>query len=194
MRIDADIDIDFPDREAILKLIKHTPARQESNVESKQHNSGVYVTDIPYDPVHKCANIDYKEAENRSYFKIDFLNVSVYTYIRDQAHYNKLLEKEPNWSKLQSKEFCEQLIHISDHYSLVQKMKPDSITRMAMFLAIIRPAKRYLIGKDWKDIAKEVWIKPNDDSYYFKQAHAISYSTLVALHMNIIDQDFLQEL
>ena len=44
---DADVDIDFADRDTILQLIKHTPARQESNIESKQHNSGVYVTDIP---------------------------------------------------------------------------------------------------------------------------------------------------
>jgi hypothetical protein len=188
MRIDADIDIDFADREAILKLVKHTPARQESNVETKQHNSGVYVTDIPYDPIHNCANVGYKEADKRGYFKIDFLNVSVYQHIKDYQHYNELLEKIPPWHRLQEKEFCEQLIHIGDHYSLIQQMKPDSIARMAMFLAIIRPAKRHLIGKDWKDVDIEVWIKPTDGSYYFKNAHAISYSMLVALHMNIIDE------
>jgi hypothetical protein len=192
MKIDADIDIDFADRDSILKLIKHTPARQESNVESKQHNSGVYVTDIPYDPIHNCANIDYKEADTRGYFKIDFLNVSVYQHIKDYNHYNKLLEQEPPWERLLEKQFCQQIIHIGDHYNLVQQMKPDSIPRMAMFLSVIRPAKKYLIGKSWKDIAKEIWIKPEDDAYYFKKSHSLSYAVLVGLHMNIIDQDLLQ--
>ena len=188
MRIDADIDIDFADRESILRLIKHTLARQESNVGTKQHNSGVYVTDIPYDPVHNCANIDYKEAEKRNYFKIDFLNVSVYQYIRDYEHYDELLNAETDWNRLQGKEFCEKVIHIGDHYGLVQQMKPSSIAQMAMFLAIMRPAKRHLIGKEWKDIAKEVWIKPVDGSYAFKRSHSLSYAALVALHMNIISE------
>ena len=112
MKMDADIDIDFFDRTQILNLIKHTPARQESNTESKKHNSGVYVTDIPNDP----------------------------------------------------------------------------IPRMAMFLALIRPAKKHLIGKSWDKISEEIWVKPSGDEYYFKKAHAVSYAVLVALHMNILNQ------
>ena len=53
----ADIDLDFADREAVLKLIQHTPARQIVNDQVRRHNSGVYVTDIPYDPVNECAEI-----------------------------------------------------------------------------------------------------------------------------------------
>jgi transcriptional/translational regulatory protein YebC/TACO1 len=30
----------------------------------RRHNSGVYVTDIPYDPVNQCAAIDYESAES----------------------------------------------------------------------------------------------------------------------------------
>ena len=78
----ADVDIDFADREQILDLIKHIPARQQG----RKHNSGVYVTDIPIDPINGCATLDYKEAEEREYFKIDFLNVNVYTHIKDQEH------------------------------------------------------------------------------------------------------------
>jgi hypothetical protein len=62
----------------------------------------------------------------------------------------------------------------------------NSIPRMAMFLSVIRPAKRHLIGKPWAEVAKTVWEKPADDSYYFKQAHAISYAHLVVVHMNLI--------
>ena len=70
----ADIDIDFADRDAILGLIKHVPARQNNDGRGRRHNSGVYVTDIPYDPVLDCAAIDYETAEQLGYFKIDLLD------------------------------------------------------------------------------------------------------------------------
>ena len=70
----ADIDIDFADREAVLKLIQHTPARQLHQDQVRKHNSGVYVTSIPRDPVHDCAAIDYETAEQLGYFKIDLLD------------------------------------------------------------------------------------------------------------------------
>ena len=61
----ADIDIDFADREHVLKLIQHTPARQSNG---RKHNSGIYVTDIPLDPTTGCSAIDYETAEARGYF------------------------------------------------------------------------------------------------------------------------------
>ena len=39
-----DIDIDFAKRTGVLEHITHTPARLETG---KQHNTGVYFTDIP---------------------------------------------------------------------------------------------------------------------------------------------------
>jgi len=184
----ADIDLDFADRTKILKLLKHVPARQESNTESKQHNSGVYVTDIPIDPLHNCASFNYKEADERGYFKIDFLNVSVYQSIKNAEHYNSLLNTEPLWDSLLDKNFCLRVVHISTHFHDVVKMKPDTITRMAMFLALIRPAKRHLMGKSWDEIAKEIWVKPTNNEYYFKKAHAISYAMLVKLHINLLNE------
>jgi hypothetical protein len=62
----------------------------------------------------------------------------------------------------------------------------NSIPRMAMFLAVIRPAKRHLIGKTWKEVGETVWDKPADDEYYFKKSHAVAYAHLVAVHMNLI--------
>lgn len=61
----------------------------------------------------------------------------------------------------------------------------NSIPRMAMFLSVMRPAKRHLIGLPWREVAKTVWQKPDDGSYYFKHAHAISYAVLVAVNMNL---------
>ena len=142
---------------------------------------------MPYDPVNRCASIDYQEAEQRGYFKIDLLNMSVYQLIRDPEHYTEMLSREIPWSRLQDREFCEKIVHIGNHHDLIGRLKPDSIARMAMFLAVIRPAKRYLADKNWSEIAQEIWTRPADDSYFFKKSHAVVYAQRVALHMNLID-------
>jgi len=183
----ADIDIDLSDRETVLKHIKYISARQENNNQIRRHNSGIYITGIPYDPINQCASIDYQEAEQRGYFKIDLLNMSVYQLIKDTAHYDEMLSKSVPWSRLLERDFCEKIVHIGNHHDLVCRLKPDSIARMAMFLAVIRPAKRHLADKSWPEISKEIWVRPSDDSYFFKKSHAVGYAQLVALHMNLID-------
>lgn len=188
MKFKSDIDIDFADRDDILKLIEHTSARQEREDGVRKHNSGVYVTEIPYDPINDCASIDYESAEERGYVKIDFLNVNVYKLIRDNDHYTEMLNQEPNWSLLKNKDFVEKVIHIGNHHELIKDLEVNSIPRMAMFLALIRPGKRHLLGKDWATIAEDIWTVPDDGSYYFKKAHAVSYAVLVALHMNLLDE------
>ena len=185
----ADVDLDFADRTQILDIINHVAARGRHGTEHQvsKHNSGVYVTDIPYDPINECAAIDYKTAEERGYFKIDFLNVYVYSLIKDTEHYQWLLEQPTPWEQLDNKEFAEQIIHIGNHYESMQRMPEpvDSIERMAMFLAIIRPGKRELLGKEWKTVAQTVW-NPTDEGYTFKKSHAIAYSHLVSLHMKLV--------
>ena len=185
--MNADIDIDFGDRDRVLELIRSIPARQENNGQIRRHNSGVYVTDMPYDPVNGCASIDYQAAEQRGYFKIDLLNMSVYQLIKDTAHYEEMLTRPVPWLRLLERDFCEKIVHIGNHHDLVCRLKPDSIARMAMFLAVIRPAKRYLADKGWPEIAQEIWTRPADDSYFFKKSHAVGYAQLVALHINLID-------
>lgn len=183
-----DIDIDFADREKVLKLIKHVPAAINRNSRWTKHNTGVFVTEIPVDPITGWASVDYQEAENLGYVKLDFLNVHVYEHIRNEAHLNQLMSREPMWHMLKHREFVEQLIHINNHYDTLMRMPEpvDSIARMAMFLAIIRPAKRYLIGQPWKQVALEVWEKPTDGSYVFKKSHSVAYAQLVTVHMNLL--------
>ena len=100
MRIDSDIDIDFGDRDKLLELIKHTPAAMRNANPIRKHNTGVYVTEIPYDPANDMAAIDYVEADKRGYFKLDLLNVHVYSQVSDEIHLIKLMTTEPDWSML----------------------------------------------------------------------------------------------
>ena len=183
----ADVDLDFADRNKILALIKHIPARKTHSGKPERHASGVYVQPIPYDPALGIAALHYKEADKRGYFKLDFLNVAVYQQIRDEEHYQHLLNTEPPWHRLSDPEFVGKIIHISNYASEIGQCMPDSIPRMAMFLAAIRPAKRHLLGKSWKEMAETIWDKVEGE-YSFKKAHGIAYATLVGLHMNIINE------
>jgi hypothetical protein len=186
----ADIDIDFSNRDDILKLIQHTPARQITDGRPRRHNSGVYVTDIPYDPVNQCAAIDYESAEARGYFKIDFLNMSVYQLICDQAHYDQLLAQEPDWARLWTDSaWASQLVHVGNYTDLLQQMRPDSIARMAAFISVIRPGKAHLQGQSWDQVFKSVWDGDTSRGYTFKKSHSLSYAMLVALHMSLLSQD-----
>lgn len=184
-----DIDLDFGDRSKILSLIKHIPAGIKDDSGWKKHNTGVYCQNIPYNPFTETAGIDYKEAEQRGYFKIDFLNVTLYQKIASNAQLEQLMAIEPDWAQLYDPEFCAQLIHIGTHYDTLIRM-PEAVTsieHMAMFLAIIRPAKRHLIGQPWKEVAKSIWVRPDNDEYYFKKAHAFGYSMLVIVNMNLLN-------
>jgi len=181
-----DIDIDFADRNKILEKIQHIPAAIIENNNTKKHNTGVYCQLIPTNPLTNTASIDYKIAEERGYFKIDFLNVGIYKDIKDENHLNQLLNTEPLWELLEQDDFVNMLFHVNGHGSVLRTTKPKNIEQLAAVLAMIRPAKRYLIGKDWSTIMNEIWTKPTGDEYYFKKSHATAYAAAVVVQMNLI--------
>lgn len=190
----ADIDIDLADRDQLLQLIRTTPARQLHQGQVRKHNSGVYATDIPYDPVNACAAIDYESAEQLGYFKIDLLNMSVYQLITGLEHYQKMLAKEPPWERLWTEpEWAGQLVHVGNYTELLKTMRPDSIPRMAAFISVIRPGQAHLQNRPWTEVFESVWDGDDSRGFVFKKAHALGYSKLVALHMNLISQHALQE-
>jgi hypothetical protein len=185
----ADIDIDLADREQLLKLIHAVPAMQQQDGKIRRHNSGVYVTDVPWDPVNACAAIDYETAEQLGYFKIDLLNMTVYQLIKSPEHYEQLLSLEPNWSRLWTdSEWAKQLVHVGNYTDLLQSMKPDSIPRMAAFISIIRPGKAHLQNRPWSEVFESVWDGDASRGFVFKKSHSISYAALVTLHMNLLSQ------
>ena len=68
----------------------------------------------------------------------------------------------------------------------MSKLEPKTIEQLAAVLAIIRPAKRQLMYKEWDQIVKEVWIKPTDGSYFFKKSHAVAYAQAIVVQMNLL--------
>ena len=135
-----------------------------------------------------CA-VPYTEAEEREYFKIDFLNVGLYKGVRDEEHLVKLMNQEPLWDLLQQNEFVDLLFHLNGHGAILKKCCPTSVEQLAAILAMIRPAKRDLIGKDWTTIMKTVWTVPETGEYYFKKSHATAYALAIVVQMNLICEE-----
>lgn len=181
-----DIDIDFLDRDQALKLFKHIGASRYEDNKLIKHNTGIYMHEVPVNAETNLCAVPYTDAEERGYFKIDFLNVSIYKGVRDEDHLVYLMNQEPLWDLLEDDQFNSLLFHVNGHGDILRQMKPRSIEQLAAVLAMIRPAKRHLIGKDWTIVMKEVWLKPDNDEYFFKKSHAIAYAQAVVVQMNLI--------
>jgi len=181
-----DIDIDFLNRTAVLDIIEHIPASLE---DGKKHNTGAYCHAIPTNPLTGNAAINYKSAEDRGYFKIDFLNVSAYEGVRSEEHLKELLAVEPLWDLLEDPAVCDQLFHINGYHNLIAKLKPKSIEELSMFLALLRPGKKHLIPvcekEGFQGIENEIWTK-TDDAYFFKKAHAVAYAHVIVVQLNLL--------
>lgn len=184
-----DIDIDFFDRDHALENIKHITASRVEDGEVKKHNTGVYLQEIPIDPATGLASLDYDQAEDRGYFKIDFLNVSIYKDIKNEDELKRLLSVEPLYDLLEQKEFCDLIFHVNGYHDLIAQLKPKSIEQLAMFLALLRPGKKHLIPvcqqKGFDAIKDEIWIK-TEDTYSFKKSHAVAYAHAIVVQMNKI--------
>ena len=181
-----DIDIDFADRTVALEHFKHVTATIEDNSTFKKHNSGIYCTSIPHNPITGLSTIDYKTAEDRGYFKIDFLNVGVYNGVQSEEHLKRLMETEPLWELLEQDDFTNLLFHVNGHGHILRKMKPKNIEQLSAVLEIKRPAKKHQLGKSWDEVLEEVWLKPTTEEYYFKKSHATAYAAAIVVQMNLI--------
>jgi len=184
-----DVDIDFFDRDGTLKLFKHAPASIIKDDKIEKHKTGVYFHAVPTHPVTGHSTLDYKKAEDRGYFKIDCLNVNIYKNIKSEQELVELMIEEPDWNMLKDPKIVENLFHLNSHFNIVSKLEPKNIEQLAAVLAIIRPAKRHLMYKEWKDILTDVWVKPTDGSYFFKKSHAVAYAHAIVVQMNLIKKD-----
>jgi hypothetical protein len=187
----TDIDIDVPDRDRVLKLFRHAVASNRTGNTVKKHNTGVYFHPVPTDPFTGLCSIDYTEAEALGYFKIDVLNVGIYKGVRDEAHMVALLDQEPVWELLAEQEFCDMVFHMRGHHSICKQMQPRDLEQLAAVLAMIRPAKRHLVGRSWDQVMREIWTPPTDGGYYFKKSHSFSYAMAVVLHMNLLTEQLI---
>jgi DNA polymerase III alpha subunit len=100
-----------------------------------------------------------------------------------------MLATTPPWERLWTDaEWASKLVHVGNYTDLLNTMRPDSIPRLAALISIIRPGKAHLQNKSWTEVFETVWDGDDSRGFVFKKSHAISYSILVTLHMNLLNQ------
>lgn len=186
MKVNFDVDIDMADRTQILKLVAHIPASIQKDNDYTKHATGVYFQNIPKMPMDNFSAIDHKLAEQQGWFKVDFLNNRIYQDVRDEQHLISLMNAEPVWELLEHAVVVAQLYHINQYHKLVEQYKPISVEQLAMILAMIRPAKKHLIGETWEEIQKTVWLPSVDGGYQFKKSHAHAFAVAIVVQLNLI--------
>lgn len=185
-----DVDIDVANRDLALSSLTYIPSSIIKDNKITKHNTGVYFHAVPVDPITGYCSISYDKAEKSGCFKIDVLNVGVYNMVKDEAHLIELMTRPLNWAVFEDTEFVGKLFHLNNYGELVSKLKPKSITDIAMTLALIRPGKKHLQSKciqyGFNSIKDDIWKNDTNDSYVFKKAHGISYATVVYVHANLL--------
>lgn len=194
----GDVDIDFADRTQALKLLDHVPAAIIRNNTITKHNTGVYFHAVPTDPITGLASLNYEDAEQQGWYKIDLLNVGVYEMVNSEQHLLSLMSHELDWNLFTYPEFTSKLIHLGNHADMVASLRPQCIQDIAMVLALIRPGKRHLVEKcktrGFSSINNEIWTIPNDGSYAFHKSHATSYAMLVKVHANLLIEQAINDI
>lgn len=186
-RIDADIDIDVPDRDSALNAIgDYVVASQINNDTIKPHNVGVYLQEIPKFLDTRWSSIDYKEAPNYGFFKIDIITNNVYSEINNEKELDILINADPDWRLLQNKDVVQKLSQVHNYYERLLYWKPKNVLELAAFIAMIRPSKSHLMECDnWNDVFNEIWNNPRNGQAYFKKSHAIAYAVSIVVQLNL---------
>lgn len=176
--------------ERIFKNI--TFASMVEDGELKKHLVGVYLQDIPKDQFTKLAAIPYKLTDDYGFKKIDFLHLNLLDAFESKDEVLAFMKKEPNWDRLQDRDFVERLFHLSKQFDVVYKVKPKSIMDIADVLALIRPGKMLLLDKYLKNpkmCRGELYTKRLSSD--LRKAHAVAYAHNVVIHMNLIEANLV---
>lgn len=183
---DLDIDCNAETITKLKQLLKLIPASKISDKAIIPHGVGVYPVNIPIEPITGLSAIDYKVAEEEfGYIKIDLLHNLTYEKYQTKEELDEELKKPIHWELLKYNEVVEKLPHIGKYYDLLQEMPVHSIEELAMFLAIIRPAKKYMQEEvkrsGWNSVKNIIWKKEDTDEYQFKKSHALGYAMMISL-------------
>lgn len=185
-----DIDIDVKDRNEVLKLFEgqYIEASMLMDGEFKKHPTGVFFQDVPIDPFSgRCVFPSGKKSgdisDEKGLFKLDVIPNHGYTYVTGYNDLNEILDMPIEWELLEHKEVVTKLQHIGNHSDIVFAYAPKSLEDLACLIAIIRPAKRYLVGEPWDVVKANIWKKEGDE-YAFKKSHAFGFALMIVVQLN----------
>ena len=186
---DLDMDMSQKTRDTMVQTLYHIPASKLNDKGINPHGVGVYLCNIPYDRLTGLASIDYKRAEEEfGYVKLDWLHNTIYDRFENRNELLETMNTAPKWELLYKQDVIEQLPHINNYYTLINQLpRIDSVEKLAMFIAIIRPGKKYLIDilqntRKWESIEDRIWFK-EDTGYQYKKSHAIAFALSITVDM-----------
>jgi hypothetical protein len=182
MSRNPDIDIDFKDRLEPISIINHVPA---ITVKGASHPSGIYLQNIPAHPFTGLAAMDTEKADDLGYMKVDFLTNKIYEKLEGKDHLKDILSREIPWDFFEDEHIVQKLAHIRDHFRIVKLIQPKSIDDLAVILALVRPAKKHLIGAPRSLIDAEIWTKV-EEGYAFKRSHAVAYAVSIIVQLQLL--------
>lgn len=189
-----DIDIDTKTNFDPIQIFQDwVLASMVTNGQLKKHPVGIHPQTVPKDPVTGFASIPYKEAEGRGIFKVDFLHLQLYDFVKDRQQMMTLLKEEPQWDLLMSPSIVETLFQLGNHFDTVQEVKPTSLEEIADVLALIRPGKKRLMKMYLKNkVAARKYLYDNEsDEYSFKKSHSFAYALVVKLQLILITKGII---
>lgn len=195
-----DVDLDVSDRDKAVSVLKNfVVASQETDGRLVTHKTGLYFQKVPCDPITGLSAFEYKTAEELGYFKVDLIPNHVYDLVESNDEIDEILERPIDWSWFTDERFFYnddnrfRITHLSKHLNMCRQYPPQSVEDIAMLLAVIRPRKKYLIGRPKEEIQDLIWQKldeenPDNDpkKYFFKKSHAVAFALLVILHAHLI--------
>lgn len=184
-----DIDIDLPPSFSPKKYFEGVLASIHDNDKITPHPCGFYFyKNIPIDPITKLCAIPYQYTEMLSYYKIDFLHLSLLDKIRSRDELKHYVNSEPDWSLLEEKSIVKKLFQIGNHFDTVIQIKPKSIIELADTIALTKPAKSHLLVLyvNDKENIRELLYKPSEHGFYIKKSHAVAYALNIVLQLNTL--------
>lgn len=187
-----DVDIDLPSTVQKGDLgFTQAMIYNEKTQTISPHPSGYYFEEVPVDPVTSLCSFDYEWGDSNGFMKVDLLTNRVYDQFKTKKDVLDAIEEDNvDWSLFQKREIVEKLPHLGKHFETVRDLSPKSIEDVADILALIRPAKRELIPEyklDKKRIRRKLYLRPRDNSIYFKKSHAISYALMIVCYLTVLD-------
>ncbi len=183
-----DIDIDLPTNFNPKDYFDVTLASMLEKKELKKHVAGVYFQNIPVDTITNLSAIPYKDAEDEGFLKIDMLHLSFLNVFKSKNEMKVLLKKPPNWDLLKDAKTVKKLFHLGNHYDLVRRVNPTSISELSDILALIRPNKLKLVDKYLKNkesVLKELYTKTSPSD--MRKSHTVPYAMIIVLQLHLIN-------
>lgn len=152
----------------------------------KPHNTGMHYQRIPTDPRTGLAAFEYKIAEELGYQKIDIIPNYAYEGVRDRDHLKRLAAADIDWALLTKKRVVGRLQHVGKYHKLLAAYQPTNVEELACLIAMIRPAKKHLIGEQWEDVRAEVWEPDPEGRYQFKKSHAVAFALAIKVQVALL--------